>query len=203
MLVSQSSGGQAAIDRFLDTRSQALSLFASKGYRNVGMRELASALGINCGSIYNHIESKEALLYEFFEELYELLQLKAAQIQRRTVAPGRLRAIIEMHLELQVRMPCHFQLVEREWPSLTEPWLSQAAALRLKYEQIVAEALDHPASDLSCAKSVVTLLNQAPAWLLSVAPKAMQRVDLVHGVVQLMLDQAAVKCGASGLDLTD
>ncbi|MGH8387918.1 MAG: TetR/AcrR family transcriptional regulator [Pseudomonas sp.] len=200
--MSQLSGGQAAIDRFLDTRNQALSLFASKGYRNVGMRELASALGINCGSLYNHIESKEALLFEFFEELYELLRLKAERIQRRA-APGRLRAIIEMHLELHTRMPCHFQLVEREWPSLSEPWLSQAATLRHRYEQIVAQALDHPPSELNCESSVVTLLNQAPAWLLSVAPKAKQRAELVHGMVQLILNQATLKCGPSGLDLTD
>lgn len=199
MLISQLSGGQAAIDRFLNTRSQALSLFASKGYSNVGMRELASALGINCGSIYNHIESKEALLYEFFEELYELLHWKAAQIVQRTAAPDRLRAIIEMHLELHARMPCHFQLVEREWPNLTEPWLSQATALRLSYEQLVASALDHPAADLSCAKAVVTLLNQASAWLLGVAPKALQRAELVHGVVKLMLGQVAVNRGPRGV----
>ena len=196
-------GRQAAIDRYSDTRSQALSLFADKGYGNVGMRELASALGVACGSIYNHIESKQALLYEFFEELLELLRLKAEQIQQQVAAPSRLRAIIEMHLELQLCMPCHFQIMEREWPTLSEPWLSQAAAQRLKYEQAVAAALGCHGTNLGCAKAVVTLLNQAQAWLPGVAARTEQRVELVHGVVKLVLDQAAPKGGPAGLDLAD
>ncbi|MBA1204803.1 TetR/AcrR family transcriptional regulator [Pseudomonas capeferrum] len=203
MLAQQFQGRQAAIDRFSDTRSQALSLFADKGYGNVGMRELASALGVTCGSIYNHIESKEALLYEFFEELLELLRFKAEQIQQRVAAPARLRAIIEMHLELQRYMPCHFLIMEREWPTLSEPWLGQAAAQRLRYEETVAAALGDWGADLGCAKAVVTLLNQAQAWLPRVAARTEQRVELVHGVIKVMLDQAAPQQGLTGLGLTD
>ncbi|WP_224795613.1 TetR/AcrR family transcriptional regulator [Pseudomonas fluorescens] len=165
-------------------------MFASKGYTNVGMRELASALGINCGSIYNHIESKEALLYELFEELLVLLQAKAKQIQRNAEAPKRLRKIIEMHLSLQDRMPCHFQLLEREWHHLTEPWLSQADAHRARYEQIIAAAVGPSACSQSCTKSIVTLLNQACAWLPALKLTVSARLDLVHSMVELMLAQA-------------
>lgn len=154
------------------------------------MRELASALGINCGSIYNHIESKEALLYELFEELLGLLQAKAKQIQRNAEAPKRLRKIIEMHLSLQDRMPCHFQLLEREWHHLTEPWLSHAEAHRARYEQIVAAAVGPSACSQSCTKSIVTLLNQASAWLPALGLTARARLDLVHSMVELMLAQA-------------
>lgn len=181
---------QAAINTFQDTRQQALSLFASKGYSNVGMRELASALGIKCGSIYNHIESKEALLYELFEELLGLLQTKAMQIQRNAEAPKRLRKIIEMHLNLQDRMPCHFQLLERERRHLSEPWLSQADAHRVRYEQIIAAAAGASACSQACTKSIVTLLNQAPAWLPALRLTVSARLDLVYSMVELILTQA-------------
>ena len=181
---------QAAINTFLDTRQQALSLFASKGYTNVGMRELASALGINCGSIYNHIESKEALLYELFEELLGILQSNAMQIQRRVEAPKRLRKIIEMHLSLQDRMPCHFQLLEREWRHLSEPWLSHADAHRARYEQIIAAAVSPSACSQACTKSIVTLLNQVPAWLPALRLTMRARLDLIHSMVELMIAQA-------------
>ncbi|WP_277884162.1 TetR/AcrR family transcriptional regulator [Pseudomonas fluorescens] len=165
-------------------------MFASKGYTNVGMRELASALGINCGSIYNHIESKEALLYELFEELLGLLQSNAMQIQRRVEAPKRLRKIIEMHLSLQDRMPCHFQLLEREWRHLSEPWLSHADAHRARYEQIIAAAVSPSACSQACTKSIVTLLNQVPAWLPALRLTMRARLDLIHSMVELMIAQA-------------
>jgi AcrR family transcriptional regulator len=180
---------QAAMNKFLDTRQQALSLFASKGYANVGMRELASALGINCGSIYNHIESKEALLYELFEELLGLLQTKATQIQRNAEVPKRLRKIIEMHLRLQDCMPCHFQLLEREWRHLSEPWLSHADAHLTRYENIIAAAVGPSVCSRACTKSIVTLLNQVPTWLPALALTVKARLDLVHAMVELILAQ--------------
>lgn len=165
-------------------------MFASNGYTNVSMRELASALGINCGSIYNHIESKEALLYELLEELLGLLQSKGAMIQRKVSPPNRLRKIIEMHLSLQDRMPCHFQLLEREWRHLNEPWLSQADSLRARYEQVIAAAVGTSACDRVRAKSIVTLLNQTPSWLAALKLTARARLNLIHSMVALILAQA-------------
>jgi len=43
----------------LDT---AIELFAVKGYNRVSIREIAQAVGIKGSSIYNHFESKEAIL---------------------------------------------------------------------------------------------------------------------------------------------
>lgn len=167
-------------------------LFASKGYSNVGMRELASALGINCGSIYNHIESKEALLYELLEELLVVLQTKASQIKRTTGGTTRLRKIIEIHLALQDRMPRHFQLLEREWQHLSEPWLTHANAHRTRYEQMIAAAIAPSACRSACTKSIVTLLNQVPAWLPALGLPSRCRLDLVNTMVELILARALV-----------
>lgn len=49
----------------------AVYLFASKGYENVSMRELAAENGMRAASLYTHFESKERLLelmYEFYQE---------------------------------------------------------------------------------------------------------------------------------------
>ena len=57
----------------MDTKSHifsaALRLFADNGYENVSVREIADAVGIKAGSIYNHYESKEQILeacYDFY-----------------------------------------------------------------------------------------------------------------------------------------
>ena len=54
-------------------RGKALVLFAERGFAQVGMRELALHLGMAAGSLYHHFESKEQLLFELIEELYEEL----------------------------------------------------------------------------------------------------------------------------------
>ncbi|QHG65204.2 TetR/AcrR family transcriptional regulator [Pseudomonas putida] len=52
-------------------REAACTLFCQSGYKGMGMRRLAAAVGIQVGSLYNHIESKQALLYELISE-YEM-----------------------------------------------------------------------------------------------------------------------------------
>ena len=185
----------AAIKRSIETRHQALALFASKGYSNVGIRQLASALGINCGSIYNHIESKEALLCEFFEELFEVLHQHATRIQRRVPVYERLPALIEMHVRLQARMPEHFLLVERERYQLSDPWLKKADAQRLRYEQLIARTLGLTAADHGCAKSIVTLLNQAHNWLAGCTRTFDERIEILHSMIRLILGQATASAG--------
>lgn len=44
----------------------AVELFASNGYENVSIRDIASAIGIKGASLYNHFASKEELLEEIF-----------------------------------------------------------------------------------------------------------------------------------------
>ncbi len=71
-----------ARDRLLDA---ATALFASHGYQAIGLRDLASHLGLRAGSLYHHIESKQGLLFELIESsltdlLYETRQcLKGAR----------------------------------------------------------------------------------------------------------------------------
>jgi AcrR family transcriptional regulator len=51
----------------------AIDLFYERGYSNVGIRDIADAAGIKSASIYNHFDSKDALLeqiYTFFHDTY-------------------------------------------------------------------------------------------------------------------------------------
>lgn len=177
----------AVIERFLQTRHQALALFAGKGYANVGMRELAAALGIACGSLYNHIESKEALLYEFIEELYEVLAANARRITPKGAPAERLRAILHMHLCLHERMPQHLRIVEHEWLNLGEGYRRQAQACRARYEALLAACLPAELPQAACASSLVSLLNQAPAWVTPVNARLGQGWGMVEAMVEAML----------------
>ena len=67
--------------RFAQLRDAALAVFAAKGLRRARMADVARAMGVSAGSLYNYVESKEAL----FHWLVEL-----GGGDRPVEAPGRL-----------------------------------------------------------------------------------------------------------------
>ncbi|AYF86459.1 MULTISPECIES: TetR/AcrR family transcriptional regulator [unclassified Pseudomonas] len=186
--------------RYLENRHLALALFAEQGYGQVSMRDLAAQLGIKAGSIYYHVESKEALLFEFIEELYEQLLDNAALATRRHRDPAAcLAALIDAHLALHQPMGLHFRLAELEARCLSGERLEQARTLRQAYEAALLEPLQqlagHPldAAGRGAVASIVSLLNQLPAWLDASGLPAEQGLELmkrmvlgsVHGAMRL------------------
>src|SRR5260370_4163850 len=66
-------------------RAAALRLFKEKGYHATSMRDIPSEVGINKGSLYSYIRSKEDLLIPFFEQAMAVL---LAQIEQITADGG-------------------------------------------------------------------------------------------------------------------
>lgn len=65
-------------------RVMACDMFCRDGYKGVGMRRLAAAVGIQAGSLYHHIDSKQALLSELITEYEQnLLQVYRSATLRR------------------------------------------------------------------------------------------------------------------------
>lgn len=173
--------------RYQSTRSQALRLFAERGFSRVSMRELADYLGIRPGSIYNHIESKEALLFELIEELYEQLLHGAIQANRRAATPSeRLHGLVEAHLRLHASMGAHFRLAEYDLHCLADGPQARIRALRGRYEQQLLEAVERAIgqplerSRRAALSGIVSLLNQLPAWVETPPPSASARLGLLR-----------------------
>ena len=82
-----------------DRRDKALELFAAKGFGQVSMRELAAHVGLTAGSLYHHFPSKQHLLFDLIEELFEEL-LATLNPGRGKVPAGRLSAVIRAHWAL-------------------------------------------------------------------------------------------------------
>ncbi|MDX6455130.1 MAG: TetR/AcrR family transcriptional regulator, cholesterol catabolism regulator, partial [Gaiellaceae bacterium] len=55
-------------ERRAELTRQAARLFAQKGYHGTSIGEIAQALGVQKGSLYAHIDSKQDLLYETMRE---------------------------------------------------------------------------------------------------------------------------------------
>src|SRR2546422_585632 len=76
--------------RRMELTRQAARLFAEKGYHGTSIGDLAEAMGVQKGSLYAHIESKQDLLYETMREgTAALLALSAANWAYTWLQPGR------------------------------------------------------------------------------------------------------------------
>lgn len=176
--------------RYQATRNQALRLFAERGFSRVSMRELADYLGIRPGSIYNHIESKEALLFELIEELYEELLHAARQVSRQAVTPlERLHGLVEAHLRLHASMSAHFRLAEYDGHCLSSEQQAHIYELRTRYAQQLVESVEgfsgQPvASNRRAAlNGIVALLNQLPSWIEPARMNTPARQELLRDMV--------------------
>ncbi|WP_449433717.1 TetR/AcrR family transcriptional regulator [Pseudomonas putida] len=156
---------------FEERRDRAMALFAEKGFGQVSMRELAAHVGLTAGSLYHHFPSKQDLLYDLIEELYEELQATLDQ-GRRAMAKGApvLPCLIAAHWQLHAERPLLFRLAERDFCCLSEAQQAQLMLLRRRYEagvlHLVAPRAKLQGEALAATGHVLAaLLNQLPGLL--------------------------------------
>ena len=80
-------------------RTSAIDLFFEHGYEATSLRAIAGEVGIQVGSLYNHLTSKESLLYSIMSTIMEdLLREFDARLDSVTDSVERLRTAIEVHV---------------------------------------------------------------------------------------------------------
>jgi TetR/AcrR family transcriptional regulator, cholesterol catabolism regulator len=121
--------------RELQVRAAALRLFRDKGYHATSMRDIAAEVGINKGSLYSYIRSKEDLLIPFFERAMGLLlvEIEAISADASLTPTERLKRAIKAHI-LNVTDNLDILTVYlSEWRQLTTDSLSTVRQQRERY----------------------------------------------------------------------
>ena len=118
-------------------------LFRNKGFERTTVRDLASAVGIQSGSIFHHFKSKDEILRAVMEETirYNTALMRAALAEADTV---RERVLALIRCELQSIMGGSGEamaVLVYEWRSLSEDGQRQVLALRDIYEDLWLEVL--------------------------------------------------------------
>ena len=118
-------------------------LFRNKGYERTTVRDLASAVGIQSGSIFHHFKSKDEILRAVMEETirYNTALMRAELAQADSV---RERVLALIRCELQSIMGGSGEamaVLVYEWRSLSDDGQAQVLALRDIYEQIWLQVL--------------------------------------------------------------
>lgn len=119
-------------------------LFRSKGYERTTVRDLASAVGIQSGSIFHHFKSKDEILRSVMEET---IRYNTALMQASLAEAGSLRerVLALIRCELQSIMGGTGEamaVLVYEWRSLSADSQQFILELRDRYEQLWLEVLE-------------------------------------------------------------
>ena len=118
-------------------------LFRNKGYERTTVRDLASAVGIQSGSIFHHFKRKDEILRSVMEETIRYnTALMRAELAQATSVRERVLALIRCELQsIMGGSGEAMAVLVYEWRSLSESGQAQVLALRDIYEQLWLQVL--------------------------------------------------------------
>jgi AcrR family transcriptional regulator len=115
-------------------RAEALRLFAERGYAAVSMREIARAVGVQVGALYNYIPDKQALLFSLLEgHMHDLAAALAAR-PRAEDPMARLRDFVHFHIGWHLERPQAVFIAYMELRNLSPENFAVIERLRREYE---------------------------------------------------------------------
>src|SRR5436309_15653294 len=118
---------------------EAARLFAEKGYHGTSIGDLAEAIGVQKGSLYAHIASKEDLLYETMREGAEAFHAALDAIPDGLPAVERLRLALRAHLRVVAEQLDVATVFIREWRYLDDERRERFLAERRRYQERIRE----------------------------------------------------------------
>jgi AcrR family transcriptional regulator len=148
----------------------ATSLFRSRGFAATTMRDLALELGIEAGSLYSHIKSKEDILQRVCFRMADAFVVAFEQVQNQAVpASEKLQLAVAAHVRVLTQNPEAAGVFLNEWKHLSEPTLSKFSQMRHRYEEgfreIVREGIANGEFRVTDEKFVVLTLLSSLNWL--------------------------------------
>lgn len=162
-----------SLSRKEQIREIAQTMFREKGYAATSMRDLATAVGIEAASLYNHIKSKEELLkeicYDCAEEFFTAINTALAT---PLSADRQLALAINEHIKVVTSNLDGSAVFLHEWRFLTEPYLTEFKNKRKQYrlqfqyiiEQGIAQGVFKPVDAKLYSLSILSALNWIYDW---------------------------------------
>jgi AcrR family transcriptional regulator len=153
---------------------QAARLFAEKGYHGTSIGEIAEALGVQKGSLYAHIDSKQDLLYETMAEGARAFHAGLDAIPDELRPVEKIRLTLRSHLGVVADQLDVATVFVQEWRYLEGARREEILGERRRYEERVralfreGRELGELRSDLddtTAALLALSAANWAYTWL--------------------------------------
>jgi TetR/AcrR family transcriptional regulator, cholesterol catabolism regulator len=110
-------------------------LFAEKGYHGTSIGDIADALGLQKGSLYAHIEGKQALLFETMREGARAFHGALDAIPEQLRPTEKIRLALRAHLALVAAQLDVATVFVQEWRYLEGERRQEIIGERRRYEQ--------------------------------------------------------------------
>jgi AcrR family transcriptional regulator len=114
---------------------QAARLFAERGYHGTSIGDVAKALGVQKGSLYAHIDSKQDLLHAAMREGAEAFHAALDAIPDDLKVTERIRLALRAHLRVVAEQLDVATVFVREWRYLEGDRAAEFLAERRRYEE--------------------------------------------------------------------
>jgi TetR/AcrR family transcriptional regulator, cholesterol catabolism regulator len=153
---------------------QAARLFAERGYHGTSIGDLAEAMGVQKGSLYAHIASKQDLLYGTMREGADAFHGGLDAIPEQLPATEKIRLALRSHLRVVAEQLDVATVFTREWRYLEGERREEILAERRRYEErfraLFREGREHgelrtDLDESAAALLVLSALNWAYTWL--------------------------------------
>ena len=153
---------------------EAARLFAERGYHGTSIGDLAKAMGVQKGSLYAHIESKQDLLYEAMREGSQAFHTALDEIPDDLKVSERIRLALRAHLRVVAEQLEVATVFVREWRYLEGERAAEFLGERRRYEErfraLFREGrelgeLRTDLDDHAAALLVLSAANWAYTWL--------------------------------------
>lgn len=121
--------------REAELHQAATRLFRERGFHATSMQDLAEALGMNRGSLYHYIASKDDLLWAIVDGGFRALEERVLPVlEADAPGPERLEAAIAAHLAVAAERRDELTLLQMERRALSPERRAQIIARRDAYE---------------------------------------------------------------------
>src|ERR687883_370926 len=153
---------------------QAARLFAQKGYHGTSIGDLAEAMGVQKGSLYAHIASKQDLLYETMAEGGRAFHAGLDAIDEDAPATEKIRLALRSHLRVVADQLDVATVFVQEWRYLEGERREEIVAERRRYEDRIRGyfregrelgELRTDVDDATAGLLVLSAANWAYTWL--------------------------------------
>ncbi|WP_246799271.1 TetR/AcrR family transcriptional regulator [Bradyrhizobium sp. CCBAU 51753] len=129
-------------------RKAGVRLIYENGYEAMSLRKLAAEVGIQAGSLYNHIATKQDLLFDLVQDhINDLLRELDLALAGKADPVEQLRAFVSFHVTYHMTRKREVFIANSELRSLEPKNYDAVVALRGAYEQRLAQILTDGVSD--------------------------------------------------------
>ncbi|MHB8611358.1 MAG: TetR/AcrR family transcriptional regulator [Candidatus Dormibacteraceae bacterium] len=171
----------------------ALDLFFKRGFQATTLRHIASRVGIQVGSLYNHITSKGDLLFDIMETVMQDLLEDQRQVAQTPDVVERMRLLVYHHVKFHGERAEEVFIGNSELRSLSRGQRTRVVGLRNEYEQVFQNELEDgirqgkflPVDVQVTAYGILAMTTWVSAWYSSRGRLSLEEIAEIYTALVL------------------